>query len=66
MGSVPVMATKTEPVLISIRAASKLLDLSRPTIQRRIEDGTFEAVRIGKTIRLKLDSINAILEGPKV
>lgn len=57
---------KIEPIVLSIADTSKLLSLSRATVTRRIADGTLECIRIGTTIRVRMDSIDAILTGKQL
>lgn len=54
---------RIDPAVLSISETAKLLALSRQTVNRRIADGTFDAIRIGTTIRIRRDSIDALLSG---
>lgn len=49
MTTMTTMTTKTRlPVLLTVAEAATFLRVSRPTIYRRVADGTLAAVRIGE------------------
>ncbi len=58
------MDTSTQDAVKARRLAEacKILRISRSTLYRRIDDGTFKAVKIGGVRLITEDSINAALQ----
>jgi excisionase family DNA binding protein len=52
----------TEPLVIAPKKVQQLLDVSGPTVERLIADGTLESVKIGRARRVRLDSVMRLAE----
>ena len=53
---------RTEEMLLSVAEVKAWLNVSTKTVYRRIEDGTFAAVRVGKLFRIPVSSVTALLD----
>ena len=53
------MSTKSLPTYLSLTEAAEIMSLSVKTIRRRISDGTIPAYRCGRTIRVRLEDLQA-------
>ena len=59
------MDTQTQPQLHRIGSAQARLDMSRSAIYRHIKDGKLKAVKIGKSIRITEEDLQAFIAGLK-
>jgi excisionase family DNA binding protein len=48
--------------LLSVAEVKRWLNISTKTVYRRIADGTFQAVRIGRLLRIRASSVMALME----
>ena len=55
-----------EPRYVSYVLAERMFGLSRTTLWRMLKAGEIEGVRVGRTLRLSVASIEAFLETRKV
>ena len=53
------MSKRTLPTYLSLNEAAEVMSLSVKTIRRRISDGTIPAYRCGRTIRVRLEDLQA-------
>jgi excisionase family DNA binding protein len=63
-GKVPIKGTapeKSDPIVVSVKEAPRLLSLGRSTIWRMIKSNQLTAVRVGGRTVIRMDSIRALL-----
>lgn len=53
------MTNRTLPTYLSLAEAAEVTSLSIKTIRRRISDGTIPAYQCGRTIRVRLEDLQA-------
>jgi len=51
---------RTPPFAVSPTTAAELLDISRSQVYRLLQSGDLEAVKIGRSNRIKVDSIHRL------
>ncbi|CAM5411830.1 helix-turn-helix domain-containing protein [Corynebacterium variabile] len=51
----------SEPHYISVKKAQEVLGVSRQTVMRRLEDGTFTRYAVGGLLRLDLNEIHDVM-----
>jgi excisionase family DNA binding protein len=58
----PLSTAELPPLLVSIRQASKLLDVSYDTVYQMIRRGDLQVWRRGKLVRIKYSSLVDLVE----
>ena len=53
-----------QPLAFTIREAAHRLGVSERTVRRAIAAGKLRVVRLGRCVRVPLDSLSALLSGP--
>ncbi|MGD1096440.1 MAG: helix-turn-helix domain-containing protein [Bryobacteraceae bacterium] len=60
------MSSPLAPVdrlLVRVKTAAEVLDVSRSQIYNLVNDGTLRAVRVGKSIRIPADALREMAKG---
>lgn len=60
------MLLRTESEVLTVKEVSRLLQLHRRTVIRRLEDGTIPGKKIGSVWRIARKSLVAYLETPDI
>ena len=56
---------KPGPLLVSIKTAARVLDLSEETVRRMITDGELDSTQVRRAVRIPWTSLTALVPGSR-